>query len=234
MPPKHRNTPKNGLLAALSSEDVERFFTDLQPVSFLIGHVFYDVGAPFENVYFIEQGLASVLTNLTNGSMIGVGMIGMEGVVGVPVLLGDETSAQRVIVQVPGTALRMKAAPCKAAFDESAAVRGILLRFAAARLNFSAQTAACNRAHSMKQRCARWLLMSSARIQSDVVPMTHEFLSSMLGVHRTGVTSVAGELQRSGLIRYHRGQVTIVDHAGLEAAACECYRIDHARFEQRL
>ena len=154
--------------------------------------------------------------------------------VGVPVLLGDEISVQRVIVQVPGTALRMKAAPCKTAFDESAAVRGILLRFTAAILNMSAQTAACNRAHSMKQRCARWLLMSSDRIQSDVVPMTHEFLSSMLGVRRTGVTAIAGELQRSGLIRYHRGQVTIVDRAGLEAAACECYRIDRARFEQRL
>jgi len=152
----------------------------------------------------------------------------------VPVLLGDETSVQRVIVQVPGTALRMKAAPCKTAFDESAAVRRVLLRFTAAILNMSAQSAACNRAHSMKQRCARWLLMSSDRIQSDVVPMTHEFLSSMLGVRRTGVTAIAGELQRSGLIRYRRGQVTIVDHGGLEATACECYRIDHARFEQRL
>jgi CRP-like cAMP-binding protein len=192
------------------------------------------VGTPFENVYFIEQGLASVLTNLTNGSMIEVGMIGMEGMVGVPVLLGDETSIQRVIVQVPGTALSMKAALCKAAFDESAAVRRILLRFTASVLNLSRQTAACNRVHSMKQRCARWLLMSSDRIRSDVMPMTHEFLSSMLGVRRTGVTAIAGELQRSGLIRYHRGQVTIVDHVGLEATACECYRIDHARFERRL
>ena len=229
-----RDTPKNGLLATLSPEDVERFFSDLEPVSFSIGNVIYEVGAPLEDVYFIEQGVASVLTNLTNGSVIEVGMIGREGMVGVPVLLGDQTSVQRVIVQVPGTALRMKAAPCKTAFDESAAVRSVLLRFTAAILNMSAQTAACNRAHSMKQRCARWLLMSSDRIQSDVVPMTHEFLSSMLGVRRTGVTAIAGELQRSGLIRYHRGQVTIVDRAGLEAAACECYRIDRARFEQRL
>jgi CRP-like cAMP-binding protein len=234
MPPIQRNAPKNGLLAALSPEDVERFFSDLEPVSFLIGNIIYEVGAPLEDVYFIEQGVASVLTNLTNGSVIEVGMIGREGMVGVPVLLGDETSVQRVIVQVPGTALRMKAAPCKTAFDESAAVRRVLLRFTAAILNMSAQSAACNRAHSMKQRCARWLLMSSDRIQSDVVPMTHEFLSSMLGVRRTGVTAIAGELQRSGLIRYHRGQVTIVDHAGIEAAACECYRIDHARFERRL
>ena len=208
--------------------------SNLQPVSFLIGNVIYEVGAPLEDVYFIEQGVASVLTYLTNGSMIEVGMIGREGMVGVPVLLGDEISVQRVIVQVPGTALRMKAAPCKTAFDESAAVRSVLLRFTAAILNMSAQTAACNRAHSMKQRCARWLLMSSDRIQSDVMPMTHEFLSSMLGVRRTGVTAIAGELQRSELIRYQRGQVTIVDRAGLEAAACECYRVDRARFEQRL
>jgi CRP-like cAMP-binding protein len=234
MPPIRRDTPKNGLLAALSPENVERFFSNLDPVSLSTRQVLYDVGAPFEDVYFIEQGLASVLTNLMNGSMIGVGMIGMEGMVGVPALLGDEISAQQVIVQVPGTALRMKAAVCKAAFDESAAIRGILLRFAAARLNFSAQTAACNRVHSMKQRCARWLLMSRDRIQSDIMPMTHEFLSSILGVRRTGVTAVAGELQRSGLIRYCRGQVVIVDHPGLEATACECYRIDHARFEQRL
>ena len=234
MPPVPRDPPKNGLLAAFPPEDVKRFFSDLHPVSLSPRHVFYDVGAPLEDVYFIEQGLASILTNLTNGSMVAVGMIGIEGMVGVSVLLGDETAAQRVIVQVPGTALRMKAALCKAAFHESATVRGVLLRFAAARLNFSAQTAACNRVHSIKQRCARWLLMSSDRIQSDVVPMTHEFLSSMLGVRRTGVTAIAGELQRSGLIRYHRGQVTIVDRAGLEAAACECYRIDRARFEQRL
>jgi CRP-like cAMP-binding protein len=234
MPPIQRDTPKNGLLAALSPENVERFFSDLQPISFSIGNVIYEVGAVLEDVYFIEQGVASVLTHLTNGSVIEVGMIGREGMVGVPVLLGDQTSVQRVIVQVPGTALRMKAAPCKTAFDESAAVRSVLLRFTAAILNMSAQTAACNRAHSMKQRCARWLLMSSDRIQSDVVPMTHEFLSSMLGVRRTGVTAIAGELQRSGLIRYRRGQVTIVDHGGLEATACECYRIDHARFEQRL
>ena len=113
-------------------------------------------------------------------------------------------------------------------------MRGVLLRFTASILNLTAQTAACNRVHSMKQRCARWLLMSSARIRSDVVPVTHEFLSSMLGVRRTGITAIAGELQRSGLISSQRGQVTIIDHAGLEATACECYRIDHARFEQRL
>jgi CRP-like cAMP-binding protein len=105
-----------------------------------------------------------------------------------------------------------------------------VLRFATALMNLSAQTAACNRLHSIEQRCARWLLMAHDRIQSDIMPMTHEFLASMLGVRRAGVTVTAGELQRSGLIRYHHGQITIRDRDGLQATACECYRIDHERF----
>jgi CRP-like cAMP-binding protein len=132
-------------------------------------------------------------------------------------------------VQIPGTAQRMSAALCKAAFDRSEAVRRVALRFTEAILNLSAQTAACNRLHSTEQRCARWLLMAIDRIQSDTMPVTHEFLASMLGVRRAGVTNTAGELQRSGLIRYHHGQLTIVDREGLEATACEFHRIDHER-----
>jgi hypothetical protein len=136
---------------------------------------------------------------------------------------------REVIVQVPGTAKRMSAALCKAAFDRSEVVRRVALRFTEAVLNLSAQTAACNRLHSIEQRCARWLLMAIDRIQSDRMPLTHEFLASMLGVRRAGVTNTAGELQRSGLIRYHHGQLTVVDREGLEATACECHRIDHER-----
>jgi CRP-like cAMP-binding protein len=135
-------------------------------------------------------------------------------------------------VQIPGDALRMNAVRCKAAFDQSAGVRRLALRFTESMLNLSAQTAACNRLHSIEQRCARWLLMASDRIGADVMPMTHEFLSTMLGVRRAGVTVTAQELQRSGLIRYHRGEVTIRDHDGLAESACECYRIDHDRFER--
>ena len=167
-----------------------------------------------------------MLTNMANGSTIEVGMIGREGVIGVSALLGAEISAQSTLVQIPGAGYRMSASRCKAIFDQSAVFRAAVLRFAEAMLNMAAQTAACNRVHSVEQRCARWLLMASDRIESETMPMTHEFLASMLGVRRAGVTTTAGDLQRSGLIRYHHGQLTITDREGLEATACECYPID--------
>jgi len=128
----------------------------------------------------------------------------------------------------------MSAARCRDAFNQSAAVRSVMLRFADVLFNLSAQTAACNRLHSIEQRCARWLLMAYARHTSDVIPMTHEFLSSMLGVRRAGVSETAAELQRSGLIRYQHGKVTIVDRDSLERAACECFALDRDRFDRLL
>src|ERR1041385_2454131 len=145
-----------------------------------------------------------------------------------------ETSAQQVIVQVAGTALRINTARCREAFDQSASVRRKVNRFTESLLNLSAQTAACNRLHSIEQRCARWLLMASDRIQSLTMPMTHDFLSSMLGARQAGGTEVAGQLQRSGFIRYHRGELTIIDREGLEASACECYALHQAGFERLL
>lgn len=226
-------TSKNSLLSALSPEEMRSVISHLSQISLSLRQVIYEVGAPLEHVYFIEQGVASVLQKMANGSMVEVGMIGVEGMVGMPALLGGETSAQHVVVQIPGTALRMNAASCKLAFDQNAGIRRVVHHFAEAMLNLSAQTAGCNRLHSLEQRCARWLLMARDRNGSDTMPMTHNFLASMLGVHRTGVTDIAGELQRSGLIRYSRGRVTIIDRKGLEATACECYSIDHAQFERQ-
>jgi len=231
--PTHK-TFHNRLLAALPEEDVQRFFSDLHPVSFPLRHVIYEVGAPLEYVYFIEQGLASILMNMSNGSTVEVGMIGTEGMVGMPALLGGVISNRQFIVQSPITALRMNAALCKTAFDQSAAVRRVVLRFTEAILDLAAQTAACNRLHLIEQRCARWLLMSSDRTRSDIIPMTHEFLSSMLGVRRAGVTTTLGELTRSGLIEHGRGHLTISDREGLEATACECYPLDRRRLERLL
>jgi len=225
----HSSPYKNRILAALPQADLDRFFASLQPVSLPLKHVLYQVGAPLDCLYFIEEGVASILTSMANGATIEVGMVGKEGIVGVAALMGGEASAQQIVVQVHGAALKMPAAECKEAFDQSPAFRAAVLRYVAAFLDLGAQTAACNRLHSIEQRCARWFLMALDRLDGDVMPMTHEFLASMLGVRRAGITETAGELQRAGLIRNHRGEVTVVDRPGLEAAACECYGLDHAR-----
>jgi CRP-like cAMP-binding protein len=229
--PSNRDTIKNRLLAALPSAELDQFYSNLHPVTLPQRQILYAAGAPIEEVYFVDEGLGSVLNAMANGTTIEVGMIGMEGVIGVPALLGAEISAQTVLVQIPGAGYRISASRCKAIFDQSAAFRAVVLRFAEAMLNMAAQTAACNRLHSVEQRCARWLLMASDRIGSDTMPMTHEFLASMLGVRRAGVTTTAGDLQRSGLIRYHHGQLTITDREGLESAACECYPIDRDQLD---
>jgi len=228
------STVKNRILADIGQEDLDHFFSDLDPIALSLRQVLYEPAGSLEYVYFVEQGVTSVLTTMMAGSTIEVGMIGREGMVGVAALLGAETSAQQVIVQIPGTALRMAAARCKAAFDQSADIRRVITRFIEVVINQSSQTAACNRLHSVEQRCARWLLMASDRTQSLTMPMTHEFLSSMLGVRRAGVSEIAAELQRSGLIRYHRGQLTIADRESLEATVCECYQLDHARLKRLL
>ncbi|HEX3954057.1 MAG TPA: Crp/Fnr family transcriptional regulator [Stellaceae bacterium] len=224
----------NRILAALPKTVFEQFFLRLEPVGLTLRETLQDAANSIGYVYFIESGVTSILMIMANGATIEVGMVGPEGMIGVPGVLGGDLSAQQVIVQAPGTALRLPLPLCKKAFDESPAVRSVMLRFAGALLDLSAQTAACNRLHSIEQRCARWLLMALDRVQSETVPMTHEFLASMLGVRRAGVTTTAGELQRSGLITYRQREITIRDRTGLEAAACECYRLDHERLNRLL
>ena len=222
--PQTEQTSKNRLLSAMSAEDSHRFFANLDPVALSMKQTVYGVGDPLAHIYFIERGIASILTTMTDGESIESAMIGLEGIVGLPALFGDTLSGQHVIVQAPGSALRMGAAECIAAFDQSTTVRRVILRFAGMLLNTATRTSACNRLHSVKQRTARWLLMMHDRLHTKEMPITHDFLSTMLAVRRTGVTEAAGELQRSGLIRYGRGLVTILDHAGLTEIACECYR----------
>src|SRR5579872_2584789 len=202
MPQTNRPTRQNRLLEAMSRVDTDQFFSDLHPVPLMLQQIIYEVGAPLEYVYFMEGGVASILTRMTNGETIEAGMIGLEGVVGLSALFGDKTSDQHVLVQAPGTALRMSAGDCIAAFDQSAAVRKVILRYMGALLSVGTRTAACNSLHSLQQRTARWLLMMHDRLQSATMPLTHEFLSTMLGVRRTRITEAAGALQRLGLIRY--------------------------------
>ncbi len=221
--------PQNRLLAALPQAALDNLGPHLDPVSLSPREVLYEQNAPIEVVYFLEEGVVSVLTVMANGAMGEVGMIGAEGMAGAPMLLGAGTSAQHVIVQIPGRALRIAAASCRAAFEQQPAFHAVVLRFVDAFLNLGSQTAACNLHHSAEQRLARWLLMAWQRSRAEMMPMTHEFLSAMLGVRRTGITAIASGLQRTGVIDYHRGRVRIIDRAGLEAAACECYRIDRDR-----
>jgi CRP-like cAMP-binding protein len=225
---------KNRLLADLPPEDLAQLIRHLEPVILPKKRVLYEVGAPLERVYFIEEGLASVLTTMEDGASSEVGMVGPEGVIGVSALLGGKVSAQHVVMQLPGRGHHIAAKRCKKMFEESPCLRAVLLRFIEDLLNLSSQTAGCNRLHSVEQRSARWLLMASDRIRSNVLPLTQEFLAAMLGVRRSGVSEAASELQRSGLIRYRRGEITIVDSAGLEATACECYALDKQRVERLL
>ncbi|HZU91586.1 MAG TPA: Crp/Fnr family transcriptional regulator [Stellaceae bacterium] len=234
MPQSMPGTFNNRLLSALSEADLRYFSTEGNLVSFPARQVIYEEGASFDYAYFIEEGLISNLKLMRDGATAEVGIIGTEGMAGFPALLGAEASGQHVMVQIPTTALRVNIAACRDAFEQSAGVRQVIHRFTVAFLDLSAQTAACNRLHSIERRLARWLLMARDRIQSDRLQLTHEFLASMLGAHRGGVTQIAGELQRSGLIRYHRGQIDILDRTGLEATACECYQADRNRFESLL
>src|SRR5437588_6906259 len=172
----HSSIYKNRILAAVPQADFDRYFAGLQPVSLPLKHILYQVGAPLDSIYFIEQGVASVLTNMASGATIEVGMIGSEGIVGAAALMGSEVSAQQIVVQVPGAALKMPAARCREAFDHSPAFRAAVLRYIAVLLDLGAQTAACNRLHNIEQRCARWFLMALDRMHGDVFPMTHEFL----------------------------------------------------------
>ena len=194
----------------------------------------YRAHKPIGFVYFIETGVGSLVNTMANGQAAEVGTIGNEGMVGLPLVLGDNRAPTSVYVQVPGSGLRMKATLFEKELERSASMRAVMLRYTHAFFNQVAQSAACNQFHSIQQRCCRWLLMTHDRMQSDHFLLTQEFLAMMLGVQRTGVTAAAGALQRAGLIRYNRGNVTIIDRRGLKQRSCECYGISKSEFDRLL
>jgi CRP-like cAMP-binding protein len=224
----------NRLLGLLSSKDYERLRPHLRPTPLEYRQSLYGANKQIGFVYFIETGVGSLVNTMANGQAAEVGTIGNEGIVGLPLLLGDNRAPTSVYVQVPGAGLKMKATLFKQALAESASMRTVMLRYAHAFFNQVAQSAACNRFHPIQQRTCRWLLMTRDRMESDEFLLTQEFLAMMLGVQRTGVTAAAGNLQRLGLIRYKRGSVTIIDRPGLERRACECYAISKVEFDRLL
>jgi CRP-like cAMP-binding protein len=215
--------PRNHLLKALPSEDFARLGLKWRSVELVTGQTAVAAGEILNSVIFPEKGWFSMLITLRDGGAGEVGLVGREGMIGLPILLGDDRSHPECLVQCAGTAISLGVEAFREELDRSPALRARVNHWAMAYINQLAQTAVCNNRHHVEQRLARWLLMGHDRAEGDSFPMTHEFLSRMLGVRRAGVTVAAGALQRAGFIRYERGWIEIVDRAGLSDAACECY-----------
>ena len=233
---KDDRTPprQNRLLTALPSPDYELLQPHLEPVRLTYRRSLYSANKRIDFVYFVETGVCSLVNTMQDGSASEVGTIGNEGLVGLPIVLGDMQAPTSVYVQVPGTGTRMKASDFWDAMEESATLRRSMLHYAHAFFNQVAQSAACNTFHSLDQRCCRWLLMTHDRMDTNEFLLTHEFLAMMLGVRRAGVTEAAGALQRDGLIRYKRGLITILDKKALQKRSCECYAVAKAEFDRLL
>ena len=215
----------NSLLAALPRKDYQRLLASLEPVSLTFGEVLYEPGDTISHAYFPSDSLVSLLTMVDGHLALEVGLVGREGMLGIPLVLGINVSSIRALVQGTGTALRMKAARFHKEFRHSLPLQREVYRYTNVLMAQVTQTAACNRFHVVEARLARWLLMTRDRMRSDQFLLTQEFLANMLGVRRVGVTKAASALQKRKLISYCRGHITILDQKGLEAASCTCYQI---------
>ena len=213
---------RNHLLAALPPDVLARLLPGLRSVALTTPDVLYAPELPIEAAYFPETGVVSMVADLVDGARAEVGLVGREGMVGLPLVLSFETASNEAMVQCSGTALRIEADAFRQALDELPALRALLLRYSETMAVQVAQTAACNGHHDLQQRLARWLLMAHDRTIGDELPFTQEFLALMLCVHRPRVTFAARVLQTAGLIRYAAGTITVLDRPALEAA-CECY-----------
>jgi CRP-like cAMP-binding protein len=229
-----QSTVKNRILASLPDEEFRAISPLLRPVSLTSGVTLHEAGSEGPYLYFVEDGLISLLSVLEDGTSIEVTAVGREGVCDVAVLFGSNTTSHQALVQINGQALRMRTAAAREAFASRDKFRQCLLRFARMLLALTSQTAACNAVHTIEERLARWLLMTQERVNSGVLPLTHEFLSQMLGVRRSGVTVAAGTLQKAGLIRYNRKDIVILDRERLRAASCGCYKNMRQEFARYL
>jgi CRP-like cAMP-binding protein len=226
-----RITVQNRILAALPKKEYERLFPQLEPVKLPHGEILYEPDDSVSHIYFVNEGMASLVSVTEEGQNIEVGVIGKEGMIGFRVVLGVDTTQNQVIVQMPGSAFKMKTKEFKAELNRLGVLQNLLLRYTQAMLTLVTQAVVCNRFHQVEQRLARWLLISHDRAESDELLLTQEFLAIMLGVHRPGVNVAAGMLEKAGLIRHSRGKVTVMNRQGLEAASCECYGIVKKGFD---
>jgi CRP-like cAMP-binding protein len=224
------NQTANRILNALTRDEFERLAFHLKYVKLPLGEVLCRPNEPITHVYFPNSGAVSIVSSFEDGDTVEVGMVGNEGMFGVCAFLGSIATPLEAIVQLEGDGLRMRADVLKAEFKKGGQLQDLLLRYTQAFLTQIAQGAACNRAHGVDGRLAKWLLMSQDRAHSKELGLTHEFISQMLGIRRAGVTEAAGQFKQLGLINYRRGHVTILDREGLEAKSCECYPIMKKEF----
>lgn len=216
---------RNHLLNALPVADFERLQPHLKLVPVELGAALYEPDIEMRYLYFPTNSIVSLLYVMADGASAEIAVVGNEGVVGVALFMGGATTPSRAVVQSAGHALRLPSQVLKDEFIRGGAMQHLLLRYTQALLTQMAQTAVCNRHHSLDQQLCRWLLMSLDRLQANELIMTQELIANMLGVRREGVTEAAGQLQKAGLIRYSRGRITVLDRPGLEARTCECYAV---------
>ena len=231
---KHINPQKNHLLASLPETEYDRIFPHLELIQMPLGNVIYESGEKLHYVYFPTDCIISLLYVMENGASAEIAVVGFEGVVGVALFMGGQTMPNRAVVQSAGYCYRIRQKQFMEEFNRHGAVLHNLLKYTQTLITQMAQTAVCNRHHSIDQQLCRWLLLSLDRLPSNELAMTQELIGNMLGVRREGVTEAAGKLQQAGLIQYIRGHITVIDRKGLEARVCECYEVVRKESERIL
>ena len=224
----------NRLIAALPDADWQRWQSHLEPIELPLGLVLYESGITIAHVYFPTTAIVSLLYVMEDGASAEIAVAGNEGLVGISLFMGGESTTSRAVVQSAGRGFRLKASVLKSEFNRAGPVMHLLLRYTQALITQMAQTAVCNRHHSLDQQLCRWLLLSLDRLQGNELVMTQELIANMLGVRREGVTEAALNLQRLGLIRYARGHITVLDRKGLEERTCECYSVVKREYDRLL
>jgi len=225
---------KNHLLASLPDGDFARWEPMLEPAEMPLGQVLHESGSAMAHVYFPTTSIVSLLYVLQNGASAEIAVVGNEGLVGVSLFMGGETTPNRAVVQSAGRGYRLKSQHLKSEFERAGPIMHLLLRYTQALITQMSQTAVCNRHHSLDQQLCRWLLLSLDRLSGNSLVMTQELIANMLGVRREGVTEGALKLQVAGLIRYSRGHITVLDRKGLEQRTCECYAVVKREYDRLL
>ncbi|HKC17280.1 MAG TPA: Crp/Fnr family transcriptional regulator [Steroidobacteraceae bacterium] len=228
------NPHQNHLLEALPANDYERLAPYLELQSLKLGDVLYEPGRAMRYVYFPTTAIVSMLYVMENGASAEIAIVGNEGILGISLFMGGESTPSRAVVQSAGYSYRMRAQLLKNEFGRYGTLMHLLLRYTQALITQMAQTAVCNRHHSVDQQLCRWLLLSLDRLASNELSMTQELIANMLGVRREGVTEAAGKLQDAGLVEYRRGKITVLDRPRLQARACECYAVVKKEFDRLL